>query len=43
LLFQAVEQRDDWPIFIKRDPAYDALHADPRWSELLSRMNLPTE
>jgi tetratricopeptide (TPR) repeat protein len=43
LLFKAVERRDDWPIFILRDPAYDGLHADPRWSELLRHMNLPVD
>ncbi|HVH57116.1 MAG TPA: tetratricopeptide repeat protein [Vicinamibacterales bacterium] len=42
-LFKAVERHDDWPIFILRDPAYDSLHADPRWGELLRRMNLPVD
>ena len=42
-LFKAVERHDDWPIFIRRDPAYDSLHADPRWGELLRRMNLPVD
>jgi tetratricopeptide (TPR) repeat protein len=42
-LLRAVERRDDWPIFISRDPAYDNLHGDPRWHELLRRMNLPVD
>lgn len=40
-LFEAVERHTDWPLFITRDPDYDALHGDPRWRELLRRMNLP--
>ena len=43
LLFKSVDERIDWPIFIKADPRFDSLHADPRWKELLGRMNLPTD
>jgi hypothetical protein len=39
----AIEQRDEWPIFMKRDPLYDDLHDDPRWDALLLRMNLPID
>ncbi len=42
-LFQAVDERSDWPIFIKTDPPFDTLHSDPRWNELLRRMNLLNE
>jgi TolB-like protein/thioredoxin-like negative regulator of GroEL len=43
LLFKSVDERINWPIFIKADPRFDSLHADPRWKELLSRMNLPID
>jgi tetratricopeptide (TPR) repeat protein len=43
LLFKSVDERINWPIFIKADPRFDSLHADPRWQELLGRMNLPTD
>jgi hypothetical protein len=40
LLFRAMDERQDWFPFIKSDPDYDRLHADPRWRVLLHRMNL---
>jgi TolB-like protein/Tfp pilus assembly protein PilF len=43
LLFKTVEERSDWDIFIKADPVFDNIHSDPRWKELLRRMNLPTD
>jgi tetratricopeptide (TPR) repeat protein len=43
LLFKNVDERIEWPMFIKADPRFDSLHPDPRWKELLGRMNLPTD
>lgn len=43
LLFRSVDERVNWPIFIKADPRFDSLHADSRWNELLGRMNLPPD
>jgi TolB-like protein/Tfp pilus assembly protein PilF len=43
LLFKSVDERISWLIFIKADPPFESLHSDPRWTELLSRMNLPTD
>jgi TolB-like protein/Tfp pilus assembly protein PilF len=43
LLFKSVDERINWPIFIKADPLFESLHSDPRWTELLRRMNFPTD
>jgi hypothetical protein len=39
-LFRALEQRDSWPLFIKSDPVFDRVYHDPRWRDVLRRMNL---
>ena len=43
LLFNVVEKRDGGNVFIGTDPQFASLHSDPRWSELLRRMNFPAE
>jgi TolB-like protein/Tfp pilus assembly protein PilF len=39
-LFKSLDERRRWFPFIKDDPRFDPLHADPRWPQLLARMNL---
>jgi TolB-like protein/DNA-binding winged helix-turn-helix (wHTH) protein/Tfp pilus assembly protein PilF len=43
LLFGMVEKREDLMFSVKTDPQFASLHADPRWPELLRRMNLPVK
>ena len=42
LLFGLVED-PDFNVYVKTDPALDPLRSDPRWNELLRRMNYPKE
>ena len=41
-LAAALEQRCPSAIYIKVDPAYEPLHADPRFAALVSKMGLGT-
>jgi serine/threonine protein kinase/Tfp pilus assembly protein PilF len=43
VLFRQVEERNNVATYIKGDPPLESLHADPRWKELLHRMNFPGE
>jgi TolB-like protein/DNA-binding winged helix-turn-helix (wHTH) protein/Tfp pilus assembly protein PilF len=43
LLFRLVEEREDFVFTVKSDPQFAILHGDPRWRELLRRMNFPVE
>jgi serine/threonine-protein kinase len=41
ILAQAVEERKTFVVTLKEDPGFDSLHGDPRWQDLLRRMNFP--
>jgi len=43
VLFRLVEERNNPATHIKAQPPLDNLHSDPRWKELLRRMNSPPE
>ena len=43
LLFNMVEKREGGNVFIGTDPQFASLHSDPRWGELLRRMNFPAK
>ena len=42
LLFRFIEA-PSFGVYAKTDPAFDRLHTDPRWQDVLRRMNYPTE
>ena len=42
LLFKHAEERHSLN-YVKTEPRFDSLHADPRWQLLLRRMNLPVD
>jgi tetratricopeptide (TPR) repeat protein len=41
LLFGAADERNELIVFVKAEPAFESLHSDPRWGELLRRMKFP--
>jgi hypothetical protein len=43
LLFGNLETRDTWAAYTMTDPSLADLHSDPRWPELLRRLNFPTD
>jgi len=43
VLFRLVEEHNSFATYIKSQPPLDNLHSDPRWKELLRRMNFPPE
>ncbi|HEX4945485.1 MAG TPA: tetratricopeptide repeat protein, partial [Blastocatellia bacterium] len=42
ILEQAIAERNSFLTSLKEDPPFESLHSDPRWKELLRRMNFPT-
>ena len=43
VLSHLVEERNHLVTYLKADPPFESLHSDPRWKELLRRMNFPGE
>jgi tetratricopeptide (TPR) repeat protein len=43
ILEKGVDDHNSLLVYIKEDPTFDNLHTDPRWQELLRRMNFPSE
>nr|ART36309.1 C588 [uncultured bacterium] len=43
ILEKAIKEHNSLLIYLKEDPSLDGLHSDPRWKELLRRMNFPLE
>jgi tetratricopeptide (TPR) repeat protein len=43
ILEKAVSDRNSLLVYLKEEPTYDSLHSDPRWKELLRRMNYPAQ
>ena len=43
ILARAIEEHNSFLVTLKEDPPFDNLHSDPRWKELLRRMNFPPE
>ena len=39
-LERACDERDAWMVYLPLDPRLDSLHSDPRFTNLLRRMNL---
>ena len=40
-LEKAYEAHDSWLVFLKDDPRFDSLHSEPRFQDLVRRMNFP--
>ena len=43
LLMRVIEERSEFSSFIKIDHSFDSIHSDPRWKDVLRRMNFPSD
>jgi serine/threonine protein kinase/Flp pilus assembly protein TadD len=43
ILEKAIEDRNSLLVYLKEDPSFENLHSDPRWKQLLRRMNFPQD
>jgi len=43
ILEKAIEERNSLLVYLKEDPSFENLHSDPRWKQLLRKMNFPLE
>jgi TolB-like protein/DNA-binding winged helix-turn-helix (wHTH) protein/Tfp pilus assembly protein PilF len=41
-LEDAVQERSPWLVFLQKEPAFDFLHAEPRYRSLVNRIGLPS-
>jgi hypothetical protein len=40
-LDRAVQERTHWLVWLRRDPRWDQVRGDPRYTVLVHRLNLP--